>query len=189
MSIGRLTCEKGFDLAIAALKLLLERFPRLTLHLVGDGPERAALQRQASDLGIEKSVEFVGMVPNRMIPDLLKRATIVLIPSRSRESFSLVAVEAAQMGRPVVAAAAGGLREVVREGETGLLVELESPQAIATAVGTLLVDPQRTGKMGNDAREWALNAFGLDRMMNEYETVYRRLAAAKPQVGCKEVRP
>ncbi|MCJ7525704.1 MAG: glycosyltransferase family 4 protein [Candidatus Aminicenantes bacterium] len=189
MAIGRLAFEKGFDLAIAALKLLRERFPRLTLHLVGDGPERAALQRQASDLGIEKSVEFVGMVPNRMIPDLLKRATIVLIPSRSRESFSLVAVEAAQMGRPVVAAAAGGLREVVREGETGLLVELESPQAIATAVGTLLVDPQRTGKMGNDAREWARNAFGLDRMIGEYETVYRRLAVAKPQVGSNEVRP
>ena len=189
MVIGRLAFEKGFDVAIAALKLLRERFPRLTLHLVGDGPERAALQRQASDLGIEQSVEFVGMVPNRMIPGLLKLATIVLIPSRSRESFSLVAIEAAQMGRPVVAAAAGGLREVVREGETGLLVELESPQSIATAVGTLLANPQRTGKMGNYAREWARNAFGLDRLMGEYETVYRRLAAAKPQVGSKEVRP
>ena len=189
MAIGRLAREKGFDLAIAALKLLRERFPRLTLHLVGDGPERAALQRQAGDLGIEQSVEFVGKVPNRMIPGLLNRATIVLIPSRSRESFSLVAVEAAQMGRPVVAAAAGGLREVVRAGETGLLVEMESPQAIATAVGTLLADPQRTGKMGNDARKWARNAFGLDRMIAEYEDVYRRLAAAKPQVWSKEVRP
>ena len=189
MVIGRLAFEKGFDVAIAALKLLRERFPRLTLHLVGDGPERAALQRQAGDLGIEQSVEFVGKVPNRMIPGLLNRATIVLIPSRSRESFSLVAVEAAQMGRPVVAAAAGGLREVVRAGETGLLVEMESPQAIATAVGTLLADPQRTGKMGNDAREWARNAFGLDRMIAEYEDVYRRLAAAKPQVWSKEVRP
>lgn len=189
MAIGRLAPEKGFDLAIAALKLLRERFPRLTLHLVGDGPQRAALQKQAKDLGLMEAVEFVGNVPNGLIPDLINRATVVLIPSRCRESFSLVAVEAALMGRPVVAAAVGGLREVVREGETGLLFEMNNSQTLAAAVGTLLVDPELAGKMGEAARNRARNLFTLERMILDYETLYQRLAVANQLARNAEARP
>ena len=188
MGIGRMAPEKGFDLAISALKPLRKRFPRLTLSLVGDGPERAALERQANDLGLGKAVKFVGEVSNRQIPDLLNEATIVLIPSRCREAFSQVAVEAAQMGRPVVAAATGGLREVVLEGETGLLVEMANAPALAAAVETLLVDPERTGKMGENGRKRALTLFTPERMILEYESLYQRLATANPKEKDQEHR-
>jgi len=189
LAIGRLESEKGFDLAIDALKLLRERFPNLTLLLVGDGPQRAALQKQACDLGLAEAVEFVGQAPDLLITGLLNRATIVLIPSRCRESFPLVAVEAAQMGRPVVAAAAGGLREAVLEGETGLLVEMENSRALAVAVGTLLADPELTEKMGNNARKRALHLFTLERMILDYETLYLRLAAASQSAWNPEAKP
>jgi glycogen(starch) synthase len=189
LAIGRLAPEKGFDLAITALKILREHFPRLILQLAGDGPQRAALQRQANDLGLGEAVEFAGHVSNRLIPELLNRATIVLIPSRCRESFSLVAVEAAQMGRPVVAAASGGLPEVVLDKKTGLLVEMENSAALAAAVGTLLSDREMAIKMGKNGRKRALTVFSLERMIMDYEFLYERLTATNHWGLKAEARP
>jgi glycogen(starch) synthase len=176
MTIGRLVPEKGFDLAISAMKLLRADFPHLTLHMVGAGPERAALQRQASDSGLENSIKFIGEVPHDSIQDQLNRATIVIVPSRCQESFSLVAVEAALMGRPVVATASGGLNEVVLDKKTGLLVEMENPGAIAAAVKELLAHPDLAIEMGENGKERALRIFTLERMVSEYEDIYLRLA-------------
>lgn len=188
VAIGRLVPEKGFDLAIGALNLLRAEFPDLVLHLVGAGPERAALQKQVNESGLENSVKFIGEVPHDAIHDQLNRATIVLVPSRCRESFSLVAVEAAMLGRPVIATAAGGLSEVVLDGKTGLLVEMEKPAALATAVRELLAHPDLAAAMGQNGRERALRIFSFERMVSEYEDMYLRLAAEQ-QFRNAEARP
>lgn len=174
---GRLDRLKGFDLAIAALALLLPRFPRARLLLAGDLGVRPALEAQARDLGVAGAVGFLGWVAPEDIPGLFDRASVVLMPSRA-EPFGLVALQAQQMARPVVAARTGGLPEVVRHGETGLLVEPENAPALAEAVAFLLAHPRQAAQMGRAGRERARLMFSLDRCVGAYEDLYRRLAAA-----------
>ncbi|RYX83087.1 glycosyltransferase family 1 protein [bacterium] len=173
--IGRLVEEKGFDLAIKALARLLPDFPELRLTIAGDGSARRDLEALAQELGVSDLVDFVGWVNPEDMPQLLNTATIVVMPSRWREAFGLVALQAAQMARPIVATRVGGLPEVVRHGETGLVVEPESPEALVEGIRQLLGNPDGTRAMGQRARLWAQRQFGWERYVDEYQQLYTRL--------------
>lgn len=177
--VGRLEVQKGFDLAIAALARLRPSHPALRLVIAGDGPARPALERQAAMLGVAEAIGFVGWVPPGEVPRLLQSASVVVMPSRDHELFGLVALQAAQVGRPVVASALGGLREVVVDGATGLLIPPESEDALASAVAELLDDPEGAAEMGRSARRRASALFGWDRFVEAYERVYWRVASAE----------
>lgn len=177
LCLGRLVREKGFDLMLAAFAGVLARQPAARLIVAGDGPEREALEVQAQRLGLGRAVRFAGWVDDRQRSDLLEQAAVVVIPSRWPEPFPLVALEAAWMGRPVVAARAGGLPEAVQHGQTGLLVEPENSQALAEAVLGVLCEPERAGGMGRAARELAQARFRVDRTVNEYCDLYHSLLA------------
>lgn len=175
LCLGRLVADKGFDLAIRALAALRSRVPSVRLVVAGDGPARASLAEEAAALGVADAVEFAGWVPPERVPDLLNRATVVLMPSRWQEAFGLVALQAAQMARPVVATDVGGLPEIVRHGRTGLVVPPESPPAIADAVHVLLRDPGRARALGRAARVRARHVFGFARYVLAHEQLYDRL--------------
>jgi glycogen(starch) synthase len=178
LGVGRLIRDKGFDLALEALVRLRLRFPGTTLTLVGDGPARAELERQAAAAGLAGAVTFLGWRRPGEMPALINAATVVLVPSRWPEPFGLAALEAAQMARPVVAAGVGGLPEVVRHGETGLLCEADNAAALADQAAALLAQPAVAARMGVAARRRAEREFGLDRLLDGCEDRYRRLAAA-----------
>jgi glycogen(starch) synthase len=169
--------EKGFDVALAAFAVIARRRAGVHLTIAGDGPERAALQEQASALGIAAAVEFTGWVAPDAVPDLIAGAAVVAIPSRS-EGLPAVALEAAAMGRPVVAARVGGLPEVVLHGQTGLLVDVDS-EALAGAFTALLDDPETARQMGRAAWQRARDVFSRDRCIDAYDALYRRLAATR----------
>ena len=175
---GRHVFEKGFDLALKAFSILVGKYPDLRLVMGSDGPARGDLERQAAELGIAACVDFVGWVDAEKIPALLNLATIVLVPSRVLEGFGLVAMEAAMMGRPVIATRSGALPEVVIHGETGLIVEPEDSDAIARAVAHLLTNREITEAMGGQARRRAQSKFAWDRHVNAFEHLYQRLAGA-----------
>ena len=126
-------------------------------------------------MGIDAHVDFVGWVDPAKIPELINAATVVVVPSRWEEAFGLVALEAAQMARPVVGTRVGGLPEVVRDGETGLVVPKEDPVALADAMIRLLADPRRATAMGQNARRRALEHFGWEHFLDAYDALYRRL--------------
>ena len=174
LGFGRLVPEKGFDLAIRAFATIRDRVPRARLVLAGEGPARPELERLAEERGLAGAVEFAGALSPEQIPRLLNAASVVVVPSRWDEPFGLVALEAALMARPVVAARAGGLVEVVEHGVTGLLVEKEDSAALAEAVVTLLADPAAADRMGAAARAGAVERFGWDRCVDEYEGLYER---------------
>jgi glycosyltransferase involved in cell wall biosynthesis len=175
--VGRLVDDKGFDVALEAFAAVLERFPSARLLVAGDGPAREALVAQAADLGIARSVRFCGWVTPELVPELMNRATVVVMPSRWREAFGLVALQAALMARPVIATRVGGLPEVVADGETGILVGVEDADALAAALWALLADPAGARAMGARARRRALEQFGFDRHIDAYAELYNRLAA------------
>lgn len=180
---GRLIREKGFDLAITAFASLEDRFPRARLVLAGDGPERPRLERQARDLGIAHRTHFAGWVPPARMPAVLSAASVVVVPSRWEDAFPVVALEAAWMARPVVAAGVGGLPESVADGETGLLVEPEDARGLADALATMLEDPDRAARMGRAARERARTTFGVERYADDYEQLYRHLTEESIHAG------
>jgi glycogen(starch) synthase len=172
---GRLVSDKGFDIALAAMASLVARFPRLQMTIVGDGPARGQLERQALALGLGKTVTFAGWVDPGQIPAFMKSATIVVMPSRWEEAFGLVALEAALMGRPVVATRVGGLPEVVVDRETGLIVHKDDSEALADAIASLLDQPQQAMAMGNAGRLRAQQIFSLQRYVDAYDALYRTL--------------
>jgi len=172
LGYGRLVPEKGFDLLVRAFALVVARYPRARLVLAGEGGVRGDLERLAAELGVAAAVDFVGPVSPAAVPALLDAASLVVVPSRWAEPFGLVALEAALMARPVVAARTGGLPEVVEDGVTGVLVEREDVAGLADAIARLLADPAGADGMGVAGRERARVRFGWDRRVGEYEQLY-----------------
>mgnify|MGYP000911721763 CR=1 FL=1 len=146
---------KGPDLAIRALA---ELEPDLRPHLLVAGdtsPDFASydaeLHSLVSRLGLSELVHFVGPQPRPALAELMRSALVVLVPSHS-ETFGLVALEAAASGTPVIAAAAGGLREAVAHGETGQLMDSREPEDWGRALHRLLTEPGLRERMGTVAR-------------------------------------
>jgi glycogen(starch) synthase len=176
LCLGRAVSQKGFDLALAAFARLVPRFPGIRLTIGGDGKEKPSLEAMAHQLGVANSVEFRGWVQPEHVPELLSSHTLVLMPSRF-EPFGIVALQAAQMARPVVATRVGGLPEVVAAGETGLLVENGDVDGLVKAITVLLDDPERAVRMGQAARQRAQEKFSWDNFVDSYDSLYRRLLA------------
>jgi glycosyltransferase involved in cell wall biosynthesis len=172
--VGRLVRQKGVDVLIAAMKLLGDRFPALNLAIAGDGDERPALEAQAVQLGLGTRIVFVGTLSHDAVYPFLAEADLVVMPSRI-ESFGLVALEAAQMARPIVASAVDGLPEVIDDGQTGLLVPPDDPAALAQAIAALLDDPQRARALGAAARRRAETLFAWDRYVGSHERLFETM--------------
>lgn len=185
LCLGRLVYDKGFDLVLTAFASIIKRFPGLRLIIASDGPARPALKRQAAELGLADVVDFIGWVESNKMPDLLNSATMVVMPSRVVEGFGFVAMEAAMMGRPVVATRSGGLTEVVVDGQTGLLVDRGNSAAFADAIAYILDHPEVAKTMGQTARARALATFRWEQHIDAFDALYRQLndgfSCATPQ--------
>jgi glycosyltransferase involved in cell wall biosynthesis len=178
LCVGRLAPEKGFDIALAAFGKILDRFPNARMIIAGDGTEKESFRRQIDALDLTDRVELIGWVPQGETFRLFDSATLVIIPSR-REGFSLVAVEAASMARPVVATRVGGLPEVVLHEKTGLLVPAENSDTLAEAISFLLEHPETATRMGDAGRRRAARKFRWDRYVDAYDALYQQLIFKK----------
>jgi glycosyltransferase involved in cell wall biosynthesis len=167
VAVGRLVPAKGFDLLIRAMTYC-DASIRLTL--VGDGPERRALETLVRDLGLPDRVTFCGERSHADVLRLMATALLVAIPSR-QDSFGLVALEALAVGRPVVATHVGGLPEVL-QGTEAILVEPDNPTALAEAIRSLIARLVREPNFGARNREFATR-FSTARMTDQYVQAYR----------------
>jgi glycosyltransferase involved in cell wall biosynthesis len=171
---GRIVEDKGIDIAIRALKQIIEDCPDVRLLVVGDGPARENLENQARSLGLTGNVQFSGWVSPSAMHELTARASVVLVPSRL-EGFGLVALEAALMARPVIASHVGGLPEVVEDGVSGLLFDPDDPAALADAIKLLVTHSALARSMGRAGRRRALQRFSGARHVGEWDALYRRI--------------
>jgi glycogen(starch) synthase len=173
---GRLDPQKGFDVAIDALARLSATRPDLALRIAGAG-DPSELRRHAASRGLAERVHLLGTLSPDGMRAEMDRASVVLVPSRSTEGFSIVALEAAQAARPVVASRIGGLAETVEDGVTGVLVTPGDPAEFANAVAALLDDPGRAAAVGARARQRATR-FDVTTCADAYAAIYRALGAA-----------
>jgi len=153
VGVGRLVYVKGFELLVAALPRVLGRIPGARVFLVGDGPDRAALQAQAARLGVARRVVLAGAVNGTMggLLEYLAAADVCAAPSRN-EGMGRALVEAMALGLPVVGAAVGGVPDVVGPDEAGRLVPAEDVRALAAALIELGQDALLRQKLGEAAR-------------------------------------
>ena len=170
ISVGRLAAVKNYALLLRGFAPLVARFPGTTLTLVGDGPERAALEKLAADCGIGASVRFLGFRSD--IDELLAQADVFVLSSLS-EGIPMSILEAMKSGLSVVATRVGGVPATVIDGETGLLVASEDEPALTAALATLLANPARASAMGMAGHARALARFSVDAMVAAYEAVYQ----------------
>jgi glycosyltransferase involved in cell wall biosynthesis len=158
LGIGRMVREKGFDVLIDAFRELAAMWPDLRLVLAGDGPARPALEAQAAAAKIEDRIDFVGRVAHQHAVDLFRDAAVFVLPSR-HEPQGIVVLEAMAARTPVIAAAVGGVPEIVRDGTNGLLFPGGDAEALAEAVSRALSD---TGLNGRITAAGRLTAEGHD---------------------------
>jgi L-malate glycosyltransferase len=140
------------------------------LVMIGDGPDRPAAEEEARVLGVESSVSFLGKLDQ--IAPLLAAADLFLLPSQS-ESFGLSALEALASGVPVVGTNAGGLPEVVRDGETGFLCAVGDVAGMAKASLRILEDRELWTEMSKLATDDSRERFSRDAIVSKYESLYR----------------
>ncbi len=170
--VARLQKEKGLPALVRALKILQTERPENAPRCViaGEGDERPALEALIAEQGAGEVVHLAGFTPH--IGAILRAARISVLPSPA-EPFGLAIVEAMAQGRAVVAVDAGGPREIVVPGETGLLVPPDNPPALARALAELLDDPARAAAMGRAGRQRFQAHFTAARMARQTIEVYQ----------------
>jgi glycosyltransferase involved in cell wall biosynthesis len=170
VAAGRLSHQKDFATLVDAAALLAPDFPRLRVVIGGEGELRSALEERVRARGVAALVSLPGNLLD--LPDLLLAADVLAIPSRY-EGLPLVLLEAMAAGLPVAGSRIPGIMEVVRDGESGLLVEAGSPGELARALGELLRDDDRRRRRGAAARERIAAEYGFARVLAQLEDVYR----------------
>jgi len=180
--VGRLAAQKGPLEFVRAAAMVGGRLPEVRFALIGDGPLRADVERLARELGMSDRLTLAGYRADA--PALTQAFDIAVVASLS-EGSSLTAMEAMAWGRPVAATAVGGVREVVADAETGVLVSPGDPQALGEAIGSLLADARRAREMGKAGRRRVEREFSLARMIERTEEVYLSVAYASRGEGSR----
>jgi glycosyltransferase involved in cell wall biosynthesis len=171
LCVGRLAEQKGIDVAIRALARIRQREPAAVLVVLGEGPERARAEALAGE-----GVYLPGRVGD--VASWYRRAEMLVHPARW-EGFGLALLEAMVAGKPVVATRVSSAPEIVLDGETGLLVPPDDPDALAEAALALLGDPARAAVMGHAGLARARREFSVAQMAERTAAVYAAVSSAE----------
>lgn len=165
VSVGRLVYAKAHEILVASMPAVLKEFPNAKVEIYGDGVLRADLQAQIEQLGLSNSAKLQGQSDH--IASRLANADVFILSSRS-EGLPIALLEAMSAGLPCIATKVEGVDEVLVEGEHGLVVPVENPEALAQAILQLLRDPAARSRMGAAARLHVSKFHTVDRMCEQY---------------------
>ena len=171
---GRVKRYKQLDHLIEAFKIVRENMPQVGLAIAGKGDDYIMLERLVKDWHLESSVELVGEVSDKEKAKLLQQAWVFVTPSM-KEGWGITVLEANACGTPAIAYDVPGLRDSIRDGETGLLVPSGDIEELAEAIIKLLADTELRERLSRNALYWA-SSFGWDRSAGEYMRVISGMA-------------
>jgi glycogen synthase len=170
---GRLVTTKGVGILLEAARILVAQNRALELLIIGDGPERGAVERQSQDGSLAGRVRFTGRLNGAQLDSALAEAAIIVVPSLGGEVFGLVVAENMLRGLPVVASDLGAFVEVLGEG--GLTFRTGDGAALARELARILDDPAQGAQLGERARQRALEFCDFRRMLEAHAAVYRKI--------------
>ena len=170
LAVGRMIAQKGMDLLVEAVPMVLGYFPSAKFIIAGEGPEKEGLINRANQLGVGHAIRFLGSLSRGEYSELMRSIDILALPSRN-EPFGIVALEAWAAGKPVVATTAGGPREFVWHNVNGFLVDA-NPGGLAHGIGSLLADHDHCRALGRNGRVAVEDRFNWDTVASYTEGVY-----------------
>ena len=181
LTVGRLVRRKGIDTVLRALPTIIQTCPDVAYVIAGTGPDRARLEQLATRIGIREHVRFVGEVDHDRLPLYYSAADLFVMPARQDppdvEGFGLVFLEANACGTPVIGARTGGIPDAVQDGETGLLIPPDAPDALAEATLHVLTDPDLAETLGRQGRYRAVHEASWDHIADHlYDLLVREMA-------------
>jgi glycosyltransferase involved in cell wall biosynthesis len=171
--VGRLAAEKAPGLLLEAWQTVSDRCATSRLFFVGDGPQRADLEKRAEQLRVEGTVLFTGWVDN--VPDYLGAADLFVLPSMT-EGMSVALLEAMAVGLPVVASRVSGTIDVIQDNKNGLLFDSGDDQGLIRCLTSLMASKELRAELGREARRTVERHFSLDAFADRYLELYRSLA-------------
>jgi glycosyltransferase involved in cell wall biosynthesis len=173
--IGRMTGVKRTDDVLRAFRRLRDRGVDACLCMIGDGPDRPAVERRAHELGLMRDTLFLGY--QEEVAPFYAAFDAMILPSIN-EGTPVSAIEALAAGRPVVATRVGGVPDVVREGEDGFLVEPGDVDALADRLARLAADPELRERLGAAGRARVVPRYSVERLVDDIDLLYRSLLAS-----------
>jgi len=165
---------KGHDYLLDAWAGLGDRFPNWQLLVIGDGPQRARLERRSVDEALSRRVRFVGNQDD--VPTWLSSLDLFVLPSYGDEGVPQAIMQAMACGLPVVSTPVGAIAEAVQHERTGIVVEPRNASALAEALARLMGTPSLRQRMGEAGRRYAQENFGIDDMLDKMERVFRSVS-------------
>ena len=174
MMVAALRPEKAHEVFLEAAKLLAASRGDMRFLVVGDGERRVELESMRSYLGLDRSVQFLGV--RRDVAQLLQLADVLALPSHPAvETLPLSVLEAMAAGVPVVATRVGSVPEVITDGHTGLLIDPGDPPALAGAIAAVIDDSARSRSMADRAREVVAGRYSVETMVEGYAALFESL--------------
>lgn len=173
--VGRVNAQKGIDHLLRAVSKMRNNS---TLDVVGDGPGKGAMMQLAADLGIADRVNWIGQLPHPQLVEYYRRASAMVVPSVD-EGLGLAAVEALLCETPVVAFESGGLTDVIRDGQTGILVPPGNVPALTAGLDKMLDNREEAKALGVAGRMYALATFAPESAARKYADIYRLALAGQ----------
>lgn len=171
---GRLSKTKGVHYLLQAFAKVLKQFSDAHLDIVGAGIDEHFFERHAQELNVARAVTFHGWCNRARVAELIDASTVVAFPSIYPEAFGVVGIEAMMRGKPVVAFDGGGIRDWLRDGDTGFLVPSKEVESFASAIRKLLEEQELHNRMSSRARQIASKNFSSDRHIEELSALYER---------------
>ncbi|MCH8485515.1 MAG: glycosyltransferase [Candidatus Cyclonatronum sp.] len=176
ISVRHLEHKYGLDVLIDGAALLRRQLPRLnfSLDICGEGPERKALEARIAGHGLQDICRMPGAVSPEALPQLLQNADIAVVPSRE-ESFGVSVIEASACGIPVIGSKVGGIPEVIREGETGLLFPSQNAAALEVCLSRMATEPYTRQRMGLAGRRFVEETYSEEACLARMDKLYTKL--------------
>jgi len=183
--VARLDLQKGFEYLLAAIRELSNFFYGLKVVIIGEGPDRTAIEQMIERYGLQHTVVLAGQQSN--MPGIYASIDIFVLPSLN-EGLPMTLLEAMAASRPIIATRVGAIPNVIEDGKTGLLVNPRDTAGLRDAIARLLADADLCRRMGAQAHEWVARHYTSGAMARQYRLMYEEVLGRKPLVAAAQVQ-
>jgi glycosyltransferase involved in cell wall biosynthesis len=179
--VARLDLQKGFEYLLRAVRELCNTMNGFKVVIIGEGPDRPAIETMVQEYGLQSSVMLAGQQSD--MPGVYAAMDIFVLPSLN-EGLPMTILEAMAASKPVVATRVGAIPKVINDGENGLLINPRSSEALRDALASLLSDPDKCRHMGEKAHDWVSRNYTSEAMSLKYRQLYEEVLGS-PELAAR----